>query len=352
MEYKKVLITGGAGFIGSNFVRRILNEENWLVYNIDKLNYSSNLNNICTLEKAKTNHFHYKIDLAKADHVRNIVYKSDPDLIIHFAAESHVDRSIENPMNFIESNILGTFNLLESARDHYSKLSLKKKEKFKFIHVSTDEVYGSLGSNGSFDENSNYSPRSPYSASKAASDHLVKAWHSTYGLPTIISNCSNNFGPYQFPEKLIPLSILKALRGENINIYGDGQNVRDWLYVEDHIDALLLLIFKGEIGKSYCIGGFGEKTNNQIVNSICDLLDILKPKKISYSKQIKYVKDRPGHDKRYSINSNLIQSNLGWKPKFEFNLALKNTIEWYLKNLNWCNQTMENGLYKGERLGL
>ena len=350
MKDKKILITGGAGFIGTNLIRRLLIETNYVIYNIDKLGYASNLNNFNDLENNKHKLINKKIDLA--DYLKTVqaVFEASPDFIIHLAAESHVDRSIDKPINFVESNIIGTFNILEASREFYNTLSNERKESFRFLHVSTDEVFGSLGFKGSFDEKTPYSPRSPYSATKAASDHLVNAWNHTYKIPTIISNCSNNFGPYQFPEKLIPLTIFKAINGEDIPIYGDGNHIRDWLFVEDHVDALLLILEKGEIGKSYCVGGICERRNKDIVNLICKLLQKYKPKSKPYYKQITFVKDRPGHDRRYAINPKKIKS-LGWMPKSTFEVSLDYTIKWYLENIDWLEELILKSKYSGERLG-
>ena len=347
----KIIITGGAGFIGGTLIRKLLKERNYFIYNIDQLGYASDLSWIKSSKYDQSLHNFLKIDLRNKQILEKAVKEIEPDLIIHLAAESHVDRSIENPLKFIESNIIGTFNLLEAARKYWEEISEIKKKLFRFIHISTDEVFGSLDLDGKFDENTKYSPRSPYSSSKASSDHLVYSWYHTYGLPTIISNCSNNFGPYQFPEKLIPLSILKGIEGEKIPLYGDGLNIRDWLYVEDHIDALLLIAEKGKVGKSYCIGGFGEKTNKEVQLEICNILDKVKPKEFPHSDLIKNVADRPGHDKRYSINSNLIQKELGWIPKVSFEDGLKKTINWYVDNMKWSDFIMKKSDYSGYRIG-
>ena len=347
----KVIVTGGAGFIGGNLIRKLLKETGWIVYNIDQMGYASDLSWVQDAKDYKSRHIFLKLDLRNKQVLDKVVKDIGPNLIIHLAAESHVDRSIDNPLNFIESNIVGTFNLLEATRAYWEEISDIKKNLFRFIHISTDEVFGTLGLKGKFDENTKYSPRSPYSSSKAASDHLVQSWHHTYGLPTIISNCSNNFGPYQFPEKLIPLSILKGIKGENIPLYGNGSNIRDWLYVEDHVDALLLIAEKGKVGKSYCIGGFGEKTNKEVQLQICNLLDKVKPKEFPHSDLIKNVEDRPGHDKRYSINSNLIQKELGWTPKITFEDGLEKTINWYVDNLEWSDSIMKKSGYSGYRIG-
>ncbi len=334
---KRILITGGAGFIGSTLIRKILNESSATILNLDKLGYASNklaiegklFNNYETI---KNRYKFLKLDLINYPETVNVINEFSPDIIYHLAAESHVDNSIAGPKIFMESNIIGTFNLLEASRKYYLSLSDGRKKNFLFHHISTDEVFGSLGKKGKFSEKTSYSPRSPYSASKAASDHLVRAWFHTYDLPIIITNCSNNFGPWQFPEKLLPLTILNALQGKNIPLYGDGKNIRDWLYVEDHIDALLITSNKGKIGESYCIGGFGEMTNYDLVNKVCSHLDQLNPKNVPHKNLIRYVKDRPGHDMRYSIDSKKIIEEIGWYPKHTFNQALLKTIQWYLSN--------------------
>ena len=348
----KIIITGGAGFIGGTLIRRLLKEKKYTIYNFDKLGYASDLS---WIKDSNNDQFLYnflQIDLRNKEILEKSVKEIQPDLIVHLAAESHVDRSIDDPSNFIESNIIGTFNLLEAARHYWESISDIKKSLFKFIHISTDEVFGSLGLKGKFDENTKYSPTSPYSASKASSDHLVNSWHHTYGLPTIISNCSNNFGPYQFPEKLIPLTILKGIKGEHIPLYGDGLHVRDWLYVEDHVEALLLISKQGEIGKSYCIGGLGEKTNKEVQYGICNILDQFVSKGFPHSSLIRNVKDRPGHDRRYAINSNRIIEELGWRPKTTFEDGLEKTVNWYLRNLDWCDYIMKNSGYSGGRMGI
>ena len=327
---KRVLISGGAGFIGGCLIRRLLKENKYEIFNLDKISYVSNLDWLKKYNNLNKYHL-LNVDLVNFEATNLAIKNADPDIIIHLSAESHEDRSLKSPKNFIDSNITGTFNILEASKLHWNKLSDQRKNKFIFYHVSTDEVYGSLSSEGYFSENSPYNPNSPYSASKAASDHLVNAWHKTYNLPTIISNCSNNFGPWQYPEKLIPLTIIKALNWEKIPVYGDGRNIRDWLFVEDHIDAILLLIKSKKIGKSFCIGGYGEKSNLEVVNSICKLLDKLKPNKNSYSNLINFVNDRPGHDFRYAIDSSLLTNETGWRPKHSFEDALINTVNWYIK---------------------
>ncbi len=353
----KILITGGAGFIGGAVIRRLLTSGDSFIFNLDKIGYASDINEINRIlndNKLSNRYTFLKVDLKDIKEVENAIKISDPDLIIHLAAESHVDRSIDSPSEFILSNVLGTFNLLEASKQHWSKLSNKRKEKFKFLHVSTDEVFGSLDINEKgFDESYPYDPRSPYSASKASSDHLVRSWFHTYKFPAMITNCSNNFGPKQFPEKLIPLVIQKALKGEDIPLYGDGSNIRDWLFVEDHVDAILLVISKGVIGQSYCVGGFGEKSNIEVVKMICEILENLIPsKKVPYHNLINKVKDRPGHDLRYSIDSSKIQSELGWTPKYSFESALKKTICWYLVNVDWCEQILSQSGYELDRKGI
>ena len=348
----KIVVTGGAGFIGGTLIRKLLKEKKYLIYNIDKLNYASDLSWINSSRYDQSLHNFLKIDLRNKEILEKTLKEIEPNLIIHLAAESHVDRSIDNPLNFIESNIIGTFNLLEASRAYWKNIRNIKKNYFRFIHISTDEVFGSLGMDGKFDENTKYSPRSPYSSSKASSDHLVQTWYHTYGLPTIISNCSNNYGPYQFPEKLIPLSILKGIMGEQIPLYGNGLNIRDWLYVEDHVEALLLIAEKGKIGSSYCVGGFGERTNKEVQLLICEILDEIDPKKFPHSRLIKNVMDRPGHDKRYAIDSTKIQQELDWKPQIKFEDGLKKTIYWYLNNLEWSKKMMEKSGYSGDRIGL
>ena len=353
-RFQKIIVTGGAGFIGSALIRRLLNSKNnCKIFNIDKLNYASNLLDIENSNQAKGRYIHLKVDLINNEEINKLIIKINPDIIIHLAAESHVDRSLNNPRVFVDSNIIGTFNLLEAARLNWNKLNDVNKNLFRFINISTDEVFGSLGENGLFSEDSPYSPNSPYSASKASSDHLVKAWHKSFKLPTIITNCTNNYGPYQFPDKLIPLVIVKALQKKHIPIYGDGSNIRDWLFVEDHIDAILKVCQFGNIGKSYCIGGNCEKSNLEIVNTICSLLNKYKPNAdIKYESLIRHVEDRPGHDKRYGLNTDLIKKELNWVPKHNFDEALEKTVLWYLKNIHWIKSIMSETKYHGERLGL
>ena len=349
----RYLITGGAGFIGGALVRKLISNQKNVVFNLDKLGYASDLESIDNLN-LKNNFGNYtfiNVNLVDKENLGDAIQKANPDVIMHLAAESHVDRSIDEPHHFLESNIVGTFNLLQLAKEYWSNLKPERKENFKFHHISTDEVYGSLGEKGSFNELTSYDPRSPYSASKASSDHLVRAWFHTYNFPVLITNCSNNFGPWQFPEKLIPLVISKALDGKKIPIYGDGLNIRDWLYVEDHVEALLLVIQKGKIGESYCIGGYGERTNKYIVELICSILDKRKPANSSYSNLIEYVKDRPGHDRRYSIDSSKINKELGWKSNFKLEESIEKTVNWYLDNYRWVKTIQEKSQYGGERIG-
>lgn len=364
---KRILVTGGAGFIGGALIRNLLKNTNSIIFNIDKLGYASDLNSIeNVLKETESNNINnkksryqtIKLDLTNKEKLLEAFKYSDPDHIFHLAAESHVDRSINSPELFIESNIKGTFNLLEAARSHYELLPSTRKIGFKFQHISTDEVYGTLGDTGHFSENSNYDPRSPYSASKASSDHLVNAWHHTYGLPTLITNCSNNFGPWQFPEKLIPVVILKALAGKEIPLYGDGKNIRDWLYVEDHVKALILIASKGLIGSKYCIGGTKDNTpqykninNRDIAELICYKIDEIQPQKKPHSNLIRYVDDRPGHDFRYSIDSSKIQNELNWHPQYSIKDSINSTVIWYTENLHWCEKVMKTASYHGERLG-
>jgi dTDP-glucose 4,6-dehydratase len=347
---RNVLVTGGAGFIGSAVVRRLLLETDNTIFNLDKLGYASDLSSIERVladgagggsKVEPSRHQLMKVDLRDADAVQEAVSAADPDLIMHLAAESHVDRSIAGPTVFIASNVTGTFNLLEAARRHWQTLDEERRHHFRFHHISTDEVFGSLGKTGRFSETTPYSPRSPYSASKAASDHLVNAWHHTYGLPVVLTNCSNNYGPWQYPEKLIPVVILSALEGRAIPLYGDGQNVRDWLYVEDHVDALLLAALRGRLGESYCIGGHGERTNKEVVDRICQLMDELRPDASPHARLITLVRDRPGHDRRYAIDPTRITSELGWHPRHDFDQGLASTVRWYLRHHDWCQHRLK-----------
>ena len=336
----RILITGGAGFIGKNLILKLLSYPNNIVFNIDKLNYASHhrpIEDFCSKTKNKRYTF-LNIDLANESKTFEALRSANPEIIFHLAAESHVDRSINKPFDFIKSNIIGTYNLLSASLNFYKNLKVEKKERFKFIHISTDEVYGSLGSDGCFSEYSKYDPRSPYSASKASSDHLVKAWHHTYSLPVLISNCSNNYGPWQYPEKFIPKIIFNAIKGNEIPIYGNGSNIRDWLFVEDHVDALILLSKVGKIGETYCIGGNGERTNNKVADEICKILDKKFPLNSPHKKLINYVEDRPGHDQRYSIDFSKMNTKYGWEPKYKFSEGLLKTVDWYLGNINWIEE--------------
>ena len=338
----KILVTGGAGFIGSALCRHLVNK-GYDVFNVDKLTYAGNLQSLKTLVGKQNYHF-YQLDICDSDAVFEILENEQIDAIMHLAAESHVDRSILGPSAFIETNIVGTFRLLEAARRYFEKLDPARQAKFRFHHISTDEVFGDLPfDSGIFTEQTPYNPSSPYSASKASSDHLVRAWHHTYGLPTVISNCSNNYGPYHFPEKLIPLVILSALDEKPLPIYGEGKNIRDWLYVEDHARALETIVCHGKIGESYNVGGHNERTNLQVVESICDILDGLKPRasRKSYQELITFVKDRAGHDRRYAIDPTKIMTELHWKPQETFDTGLKKTVQWYLDNKWWWQPLKE-----------
>ncbi|MAV65323.1 MAG: dTDP-glucose 4,6-dehydratase [Candidatus Marinimicrobia bacterium] len=347
---KRVFITGGLGFIGSNFIINQI-KKNHQIQNFDKITYAANPNNLSNINNHSLYNF-IKGDISDKDSLYKSINDFEPNYIVNFAAESHVDRSIDGPKEFINTNILGTYELLQASLMYYKNLSADKKRSFKFLHISTDEVYGSLGRQGYFNENSPYKPSSPYSASKAASDHIVKAWYHTYDLPTIITNCSNNYGPFQFPEKLIPLMILNILKNKPLPIYGTGSNIRDWLYVEDHCEALSIILKNGNVGETYCIGGNEEKTNLEIVNIICDSLDKKQPSKelSSYKDLITFVKDRPGHDFRYAIDNSKIKKELDWTPKKNFNEAIDLTIDWYLNNQNWWSNILKNK-YQLERLG-
>ncbi|MBT8124520.1 MAG: dTDP-glucose 4,6-dehydratase [Gammaproteobacteria bacterium] len=347
----KVLVTGGAGFIGSAMIRYLLSNTDHIVINVDKLTYAGQLSSLESVSSSSRYHFE-KIDITDNKKISQVFNNYKPDAVIHFAAESHVDRSIDKPSAFIDTNIMGTYVLLEEALKLYLGLNADKKNKFKFHHISTDEVFGSLTDKGYFTEESPYRPNSPYSASKASSDHLVRAWHETYGLPVITTNCSNNYGPYQFPEKLIPTLILNAIAGKKLPIYGDGGNVRDWLHVEDHVEAILRVLSDGIVGNVYNIGGNAEKTNLEVANAVCASLDNAKPKKAgSYREQITFVEDRPGHDRRYAIDFTKIKTELGWKPKMSFEAGIDRTVKWYLDNINWCDQVIA-GTQGLSRIGL
>jgi len=352
MNPKTILVTGGAGFIGSAMVRYLIENTEHTVVNIDKLTYAGNLESIEPVANDPRYHFE-KVDIVEGEELERIFIEYEPDAIIHLAAESHVDRSIDGPAAFLDTNIIGTYTILETIRKYLNNSGSNKKESFRMVHVSTDEVYGSLGETGLFTETTPYQPNSPYSASKASSDHLVRAWYHTYGIPTITTNCSNNYGPYQYPEKLIPVVILNALQGKPIPVYGKGDNVRDWLYVDDHIRGLLTVLEKGRLGETYNIGGNAEMMNIDIVRKICYFLDqlVTEPAVEKHEDLITFVTDRPGHDKRYAIDATKIQNELGWQPEETFESGIRKTVEWYLKNLEWCNAVMR-GKYDLERLGV
>lgn len=342
-----ILVTGGAGFIGGNFVLRSMAVKNGSLVNLDRLTYAGNLQTLQSISGSSSYHF-YQGDIGDRALVAQILEKYQPEAVINFAAESHVDRSIHGPGDFIQTNIVGTFNLLESVRDYYEELDPGQKNKFRFLHVSTDEVYGTLDqADPPFAETNPYQPNSPYAASKAASDHLVRAWFHTYGLPVLTTNCSNNYGPYQFPEKLIPLVIHNALKGEPLPVYGDGKQIRDWLYVEDHCDAIRVVLERGRLGETYNIGGNNEKTNISVVETICRILDQLRPRadQKSYLEQITFVKDRPGHDRRYAINASKIANELDWKPKETFESGIQKTVQWYLDHQDWVEGVV-SGSYR------
>jgi len=346
-----IIVTGGAGFIGSALVRMIINETDHKVLNIDKLTYAGHLESLESVSKSDRYQFE-QVDICDAETINMKFNEFKPDSVMHLAAESHVDRSIDGSAEFIKTNINGTHTLLEESRAYWNKLSDEKKENFRFLHVSTDEVYGELGDEGYFTEETPYDPRSPYSSSKASSDHLVRAWYHTYGLPVLITNCSNNYGPYQFPEKLIPVVILKAIQEKEIPVYGTGENVRDWLYVDDHARALLQVVETGNLGETYNIGGHNEKQNIEVVHTICDALNELVPKEngSSYREQISFVSDRPGHDFRYAIDASKIEEELDWTPEETFETGIKRTIQWYLDNMDWV-EVVTDKIYNLERLG-
>jgi len=347
------IVTGGSGFIGSNFIRFILsNGYADKILNLDKLTYAGNPQNLLKYDNDKRYAF-VQGDICDQELVQELFLLHKPDVIINFAAESHVDRSIDGPSDFIRTNISGTYTLLQKSLRYYQSLTKEDQKSFRFHHISTDEVFGSLDNDGIFTEETPYDPSSPYSASKASSDHLVRAWHRTYGLPIIISNCSNNYGPYQFPEKLIPLMILNCLQEKPLPVYGTGENIRDWLFVDDHCDAIHTIIEKGEIGETYNVGGNNEIKNIDIVKTICNLLDNIRPSENlkSYQELITFVKDRPGHDLRYAIDSSKLQNKLGWSPKETFETGIRKTIDWYLDNKTWW-QEIQNNTYQQERLGV
>ena len=352
---KTILITGGAGFIGSALIRHIIKNTKHNVVNVDKLTYSGNLQSLESIEVSK-NYIFEQVDICNENELLRIFRKNQPDIVMHLAAESHVDRSIDSPGDFVQTNIVGTFTLLEQSKNFWQSLKGSKKENFRFLYVSTDEVYGDLaGTSNFFTEESACRPSSPYSASKASSDHLVRAWHRTYDLPVLITHCSNNYGPYQFPEKLIPHVILNALVGKNLPVYGDGKQIRDWLYVDDHVYALINIALNAKVGETYNIGGNNELQNIEVVKKVCSILDELVPNKLngmsSFSDLITYVKDRPGHDVRYAINASKINKDLGWEPQEDFESGIRKTVEWYLNNKAWY-ENIQNGSYQLERLGV
>ncbi len=351
---KKILVTGGAGFIGSALVRHLLAQTDATVVNVDKLTYAGNLESLPGV-LGHPRHAFEQVDICDAEALRGVFARHRPDAVLHLAAETHVDRSIDGPAAFIQTNVVGTCTLLEAARVYLGTLPPERRNRFRFLHVSTDEVYGALDDDdGLFTETTPYAPNSPYAASKAASDHLARAWHRTYGLPVLITNCSNNYGPYQFPEKLIPLMILNALEGKPLPVYGQGAQVRDWLHVEDHVRALLTVLERGAVGETYNIGGDSQRRNLTVVETLCDLLETLAPEKPphvrSYRELITHVTDRPGHDRRYAIDAAKIRSQLGWTPSVTFEAGLEATLRWYLRNHTWCER-VQSGVYRRERLG-
>lgn len=352
---KTIIVTGGAGFIGSAVIRHLIQHSNHTVINLDKLTYAGNLESLIEIDRNPRYNFE-QVDICNPLGLQRVFREHQPDIVMHLAAESHVDRSIDGPTAFIQTNIIGTYTLLEAARNYWKSLPADEQARFRFHHISTDEVYGDLGdSPGLFTESTPYAPSSPYSASKASSDHLVRAWHRTYGLPVVVTNCSNNYGPYQFPEKLIPLTILNALEGKSLPVYGKGDQVRDWLYVEDHARALCHVATEGRVGETYNIGGHAERQNLEVVQSICELLEDLapeKPKEVRhYQDLITFVRDRPGHDRRYAIDAGKIQAELGWTPAESFETGLRKTVGWYLENRTWCER-VQDGSYRRERLGV
>ena len=351
----KILVTGGAGFIGSAVVRHLIEDTRHEVVNVDKLTYAGNLNSLSCVSMSERYAFE-RVDICDTAAINGVFSEHHPDLVMHLAAESHVDRSIDGPGDFVQTNILGTYNLLEAARAYCNTLDETGKKKFRFHHISTDEVYGDLkGSDDLFREDTPYAPSSPYSASKAGSDHLVRAWGRTFGLPVLVTNCSNNYGPFHFPEKLIPLIILNALRGKSLPVYGEGTQVRDWLFVEDHARALVKVATEGIVGETYNIGGHNEKQNIEVVRAVCGLLDELRPSThngiVKYEQLINFVSDRPGHDVRYAIDASKIKHELGWVPQETFETGLRKTVDWYLANEDWW-QSVLDGSYQGQRLGL
>lgn len=349
---KRFLVTGGAGFIGSAVVRHLIRETDHRVLVVDKLTYAGNLESLAPVSNDPRYVFVHD-DVINHNKMNRVFKDYQPDVVMHLAAESHVDRSIDGPAAFIETNIVGTYTLLAAALAYWRTMPSSRRADFRFHHISTDEVFGSLDSAGLFNETTPYAPRSPYSASKAASDHLVRSWHHTYGLPILITNCSNNYGPFHFPEKLIPLAIIKGCEANQLPVYGDGSNVRDWLYVEDHARALVSVVSNGRVGQTYCIGGQSERTNLEVVTAICELLDELLPNKTigRHETLITFVADRPGHDLRYAIDTTRISTELGWKPRETFESGLRKTVEWYLANRSWWER-VRSGVYRGERLGI
>ncbi|WP_135465819.1 dTDP-glucose 4,6-dehydratase [Crenalkalicoccus roseus] len=346
----RILVTGGAGFIGSALVRHLVLERGAAVLVVDKLTYAGDRRSLRDCE-GKPGFAFLQADIVDLPRMRAAMAEFRPDAVMHLAAESHVDRSIAGAAPFIETNVQGTFSLLEAARGYHDGLGGEARARFRFLHVSTDEVFGSLGESGAFDETTPYDPRSPYSASKAASDHLARAWRETYGLPTLVTNCSNNYGPFHFPEKLIPLIILNALEGKELPVYGDGGNVRDWLFVEDHVRALMLAVEHGRPGETYCIGGRSERRNLEVVEAVCDLLDARRPAARPRRELIRFVPDRPGHDRRYAIDPSRIERELGWRARESFESGLARTVDWYLAN-EWWWRPLRERVYAGERLGL
>ena len=351
---KTILVTGGAGFIGSALIRFLINDTQHRVVNVDKLTYAGNLE---SLESVVSNERYYFVqaDICDSSAINAVIKEFQPDAVMHLAAESHVDRSIDGPAEFVQTNIVGTYTLLECVRQYWNGLDQSCKEVFRFHHISTDEVYGDLENDTDlFTETTAYAPSSPYSASKAGSDHLVRAWQRTYGLPVVITNCSNNYGPYHFPEKLIPLIILNALEGKQLPVYGKGDQIRDWLFVEDHARALYQVVSKGKVGETYNIGGHNEKRNIEVIHTICELLEELAPEKPEdlqqYKDLIAFVTDRPGHDRRYAIDASKIQKDLNWVPAETFDTGIRKTVQWYLDNLEWCRH-VQDGSYQGQRLG-
>jgi dTDP-glucose 4,6-dehydratase len=346
----KLLVTGGAGFIGSALIRKIIHDTDLRVVNVDKLTYAGNRDSLADVERSPRYAFE-QVDVCDAEALRRVFAEHRPEGLIHLAAESHVDRSIDGPDAFVRTNVVGTATLLQAALHHWRE-ALREAPGFRFHHVSTDEVYGSLGDTGAFSESTPYAPNSPYSATKAASDHLVRAWHHTYGLPVVTTNCSNNYGPYQFPEKLIPLMIQRALAGAPLPVYGRGENVRDWLHVDDHADALLTVYQRGRLGETYNVGGWSEQRNIDVVRRVCALVDELAPDPTGPRERlITFVTDRPGHDARYAIDASKLAAELGWRPRETFDSGLRRTVEWYLANQWWCERVL-SGAYRGERLGL